>query len=112
MTTDADTDCCSVQQSAADSLDDADHLATLASVLASPVRIRLLHYIARETAQRLCSCHMPSVFGVTQPTLSHHLAKLVDAGLIEREMVGKWAHYSIAPGARDLVSGLTRVVDV
>ncbi len=63
----------------------------------SPVRLRIFHHIAASRCSSVCACHLPEVFGVTQPTLSHHLKKLVDAGLVNRETRGRWAHFTPRP---------------
>ncbi|HBX81789.1 MAG: metalloregulator ArsR/SmtB family transcription factor [Propionibacteriaceae bacterium] len=80
-----------------------DHQAALISqafqALADPTRVRLLHHIASAEHATACICHLPDDLGISQPTLSHHLTKLVTAGLITRQQKGKWAHYSLTPGA-------------
>lgn len=73
---------------------EATRLAQLAKALADPVRLRVYQHIAAAGCSTVCACHLPEVFGVAQPTLSHHLKKLVEAGLIHKEMRGRWAHFS------------------
>ena len=75
---------------------DADALLPALKALADPVRLRIVLHIAG-TSTTVCACSMPQTFGVSQPTLSHHLKKLVDAGLVEREMRGRWAHFTVRP---------------
>ncbi len=75
--------------------DDAEVLASLLKALADPVRLRLLLLIARSPDTTACACHLPTALGIAQPTLSHHLKKLVDAGLLSREQRGRWAHYRL-----------------
>lgn len=84
---------------------DAVRLAAVFKALGNPVRVRLLQHISADCCSSVCICHMPTELGVSQPTLSHHLSKLVDAGLVTREMRGKWAHYRSVPGALDPVRG-------
>ena len=74
---------------------DADVLAALLKALADPVRLRLLRLVADSPDTTACACHMPTALGISQPTLSHHLKKLVDAGLLVREQRGRWAHYRL-----------------
>ncbi len=75
----------------------AEDLAAVAKALSDPVRLRIFHHIAANSCSSVCACHLPDVFGVSQPTLSHHLKKLVDAGLVNRQMRGRWAHFSPRP---------------
>ncbi len=72
----------------------AQRVADLAKALSDPVRLRIFHHIAASRCSSVCACHLPGVFGVSQPTLSHHLKKLVDAGLVDKEMRGRWAHFT------------------
>ncbi|MGV8910203.1 MAG: ArsR/SmtB family transcription factor [Propionicimonas sp.] len=74
---------------------DAEALAGLLKALADPVRLRLLRLVAESPDTTACACHMPTALGISQPTLSHHLRKLVDAGLLVREQRGRWAHYRL-----------------
>lgn len=77
---------------------DGDAAAALAGVfkaLADPTRVRLLRYLADSATGTVCACHLPDALGITQPTLSFHMRKLHDAGLVEREQRGRWAHWSI-----------------
>lgn len=73
--------------------------ATLFKALADPTRIRLLHHVAASPEGTACACHLPESLGISQPTLSHHLKKLVEAGLLTREQRGRWAHYTVSQDA-------------
>ena len=75
---------------------DAERLAAVAKALAEPVRVRLLDVLRRH-GEPLCQCELRPLFGITQPLLSHHMTKLVDAGLVEVERRHKWAYYSVRP---------------
>lgn len=75
----------------------AEDLAAVAKALSDPVRLRIFHHIAANCCSSVCACHLPEVFGVSQPTLSHHLTKLVNAGLVHRQMRGRWAHFTPRP---------------
>ena len=81
---------------------DAGRLAEIFKALADPTRVRLLQYLAESKSGTVCACHLPSALGISQPTLSFHLTKLHDAGLIDREKRGRWVHWSIAPDALEL----------
>jgi ArsR family transcriptional regulator len=71
----------------------AQRVSALAKALADPVRVRILD-VLREHDGDVCQCHLAPLFDLSQPTLSHHLRKLADAGLISVERRGKWAYYS------------------
>lgn len=81
--------------------DDALDLAGVMKALADPVRLRLLRFVANSPDTTACTCHLPPALGISQPTLSHHLKKLVDCGLLTREQRGRWAHYRL--GAHALI---------
>jgi ArsR family transcriptional regulator len=79
---------------------DEDAAVTLAGVfkaLGDPARLRLLSMIAAAESGEACACDLVEPVGRSQPTVSHHLAQLVEAGLIERERRGKWAWYRVVP---------------
>jgi len=77
-------------------------LADIFKALADPTRVRLLAHIAASEHGTACACHLPASLGISQPTLSHHLRKLVDAGLVTREQRGRWAHYTAVAGVLDV----------
>lgn len=70
---------------------DAEAMAKRLKALSDPTRLRLYSLIASTTEQ--CACDLTEPLGVSQPTVSHHLRTLVDAGLVTREQRGKWAFY-------------------
>jgi ArsR family transcriptional regulator len=76
---------------------EAVDLAGLFKALSDPVRVRLLSLIANAEDGRACSCDLEEPVGKSQPTVSHHLAVLADAGLITKEKVGRWVMCSIVP---------------
>jgi ArsR family transcriptional regulator, arsenate/arsenite/antimonite-responsive transcriptional repressor len=80
-------------------LDDgaAADLAAAFKVLADPVRLRLLSLVASAEAGEACACDLVDPLGRSQPTISHHLAVLTEAGLLEREKRGRWAWYRAVP---------------
>ena len=75
---------------------DAEELAAAFKVLADPVRLRLLSLIAAREGET-CACELVDVLDRTQPTISHHLAVLHDAGLLSREKRGRWVWYRTVP---------------
>ena len=77
----------------------AAELAHVFKALSDPTRIRLLSVIAAHEGGEACVCDLTAPVGLSQPTVSHHLKLLVDAGLLTREQRGKWAYYSVVPGA-------------
>lgn len=76
---------------------DADRLAEIFKALSDPTRVRVFGYVASADGGTLCACHILDELGISQPTLSHHLKKLVAAGLLTREQRGRWAHYTAVP---------------
>lgn len=89
--------CCRPVLDTALSEAEADDLAGAFKVLADPVRLRLLSMIAAASEGEACACDLVEPLGRSQPTVSHHLSVLVDAGLVEREKRGKWAWYRVVP---------------
>jgi ArsR family transcriptional regulator, arsenate/arsenite/antimonite-responsive transcriptional repressor len=85
---------------------DAEQLAAALRVVADPARLRLLSLIQAQPGHEACVCHLTEPLGLSQPTVSHHLKKLADAGLIEREQRGRWAYYSLADEAMSRLAGL------
>ena len=76
-------------------LDDqaASRLASLLRVLADPGRLRILSLIQAQPAREACVCHLTDALGLSQPTVSHHLRVLFQAGLVERERRVNWVYY-------------------
>ncbi len=75
----------------------ADQLAAALRVLADPARLRLLSLIQAQPGSEACVCHLTEPLGLTQPTVSHHLKVLLNAGLVEREQRGSWAYFRVLP---------------
>ena len=76
----------------------ADRIAAVAKALAEPVRVQILDVLRRSPVD-VCQCELVPLFDIPQPTLSHHIKKLTDAGLVTVERRHKWAYYSLAPHA-------------
>lgn len=74
-------------------------LARTFKALADPTRVQLLSIVASHEGGEACVCDLTEPVGLSQPTVSHHLKILVDAGLLTREQRGRWAYYSLVPGA-------------
>lgn len=83
---------------------EAERLAAVLKGLADPVRLRLLRLVADSPDTTACACHLPAALGISQPTLSHHLKKLVEAGLLQREQRGRWVHYRLDAAALGPIS--------
>jgi ArsR family transcriptional regulator len=75
--------------------EDAARLAGQLKALADPTRIKLVSMLATAPGGELCACDLPAALGKSQPTTSHHLHLLLDAGLVEREQRGKWAWFRL-----------------
>jgi len=76
---------------------DANDLAAAFKALSDPARLRLLSMVAAAAPGEACACDLVEPVGKSQPTVSHHLSLLVEAGLLSREKRGKWAWYRIVP---------------
>jgi ArsR family transcriptional regulator len=88
---------------------DADVLAPRFKALADPVRLRLLSLVQSCEGGEACVCDLTAAFDLSQPTISHHLKVLLDAGLLTREKRGVWAFYRVRP---ETLSALAAVIDV
>ena len=89
--------------------EEAGATAALFRVLADPARVKIVNLLARSGGEPVCACEFEPALGLSQPTVSHHLKKLTDAGLLEREQRGKWAYFSLK---RDAVDKLAAVADL
>lgn len=84
----------------------AERLAGVLKALAEPTRLRLVSLIAGSEGAEACVCDLTAPVGLTQPTVSHHLKILVEAGLLERTQRGKWAYYRVVPATLDALGGV------
>lgn len=84
----------------------AADLARILKALADPVRLRLVSIIAAHENSEACVCELTEPLGLTQPTVSHHLKILVDAGILTRDKRGVWAYYTLVPSALDALSAV------
>jgi ArsR family transcriptional regulator len=93
------TPCCEPLSTAALSQDWAAELARMFKALGDPVRLRLLSLVANGDSGEACVCDLTAPFELSQPTISHHLRVLREAGLLECERRGTWVYYRVVPGA-------------
>lgn len=84
--------------------DEAERAAAMFKALGDPVRLRLFTLIASHRDDEVCVCDIPDV-GVSQPTVSHHLKKLREAGLLTSERRGTWVYYRVAPAVLAAMAG-------
>jgi ArsR family transcriptional regulator len=84
----------------------AERIAPLLKALADPVRLRLLSLIASREGGEACVCDLNDAFELSQPTISHHLKVLHEAGLLEREKRGVWVYYRSSPAAMSSLAAL------
>lgn len=100
--------CCAPLSAPTLSEEEANATADLFKALGDPARVRIVNVIAG-AGRAVCACDFNDTLGLAQPTVSHHLKKLTEAGLLEREQRGKWAYFSLR---RDAVEKLAAVADL
>ena len=100
------TACCEPLTREALSAENAEALAGSLKALADPARLRLISMVAAHDDGEACVCDLTEPLGLSQPTVSHHLKILVDAGFLTRSKRGLWAYYRLVPGALDSISRL------
>lgn len=83
---------------------EAEQLAARFKALSDPNRLRILSIVSSNEGAETCVCDLSEPLGLKQPTVSHHLKILVDAGILLREKRGVWAYFSVAPGALETLS--------
>jgi ArsR family transcriptional regulator len=89
--------CCSPMTGGVVSDATAELLARVFKALSDPTRVKLISLIAAAPDGEACICDMTAPVGLTQPTVSHHMRLLVEAGLATRDQRGKWAYYRVVP---------------
>ena len=87
--------------------DEAERMAEVAKALGDPVRMQLVD-VLRKHAGKVCVCELVPLFDLSQPTVSHHLKKLREAGIVESERQGLWAYYYVVPDALEELSAWLR----
>ena len=96
--------CCSPVTGGIVDAGSAETLARMFKALSDPTRVRLLSMIATAPPEGACACDMTEPIGLSQPTISHHMKILVEAGLVTREQRGRWAYYRVV---REVLDSLT-----
>lgn len=86
----------------------ATNLARPLKAIADPARLRLLSMVAAHEGGEACVCDLTEPLGLSQPTVSHHLKVLVDAGLLTRDKRGVWAYFTLVPDALDSLAAVLR----
>ena len=84
--------------------DEAERMARIAKALGDPIRLTLVD-VLRKHAGKVCVCELVPLFHLSQPTVSHHLKVLRDAGIVASEREGLWSFYYVKPGALDELTG-------
>lgn len=102
--------CCAPLTREAISEQNAESLTRSLKAIADPARLRILSMVAAHDDAEACVCDLTDPLGLSQPTVSHHLKVLMDAGFLTRTKRGTWAYYRIVPGSLDTVSGLLATV--
>ena len=90
------------------SVEEAEATAELFRALGDPARVRIVNVLAT-SGEAVCVCELIEPLGLAQPTVSHHMKKLLEAGLVDREQRGKWAYFSLKP---DAAAKLAAVADL
>ena len=96
--------CCSPLTGGVLDGDAAEALARMFKALSDPARVRLLSLIAASQGGEACICDLTEPIGLSQPTVSHHMRLLAEAGLVSREQRGKWAYYRVVEPTLDAIS--------
>ena len=103
--------CCAPLATASLSDEEAQATATLFRALSDPTRVKIVNMLSR-SAEPVCVCEFVPAVELSQPTVSHHLKKLTEAGLLEREERGKWAYYSLSGEAVERLASLVEFKEV
>ena len=101
-------ECCAPLSAPALSAEEASATAEVFKALGDPARVRIVNILATSD-EPVCVCHLTGPLDLAQPTVSHHMRKLLDAGLVGREQRGKWAYFSLN---RDAVEKLSAIADL
>ncbi|TVZ07205.1 transcriptional regulator [Trebonia kvetii] len=100
--------CCSLLTGGALDEEAAERVARLFRALGDRHRVRLLSLIAAAEGGEACICDLTEPVGLAQPTVSHHMKLLVDAGLVSRDQRGKWAYYRVVPETMTALGDILR----
>jgi ArsR family transcriptional regulator len=91
--------CCPPLSAEVLTMEQAEQIAPLLKALADPVRLRLMSLVASHEGGEACVCDLNDAFELSQPTISHHMKVLYEAGLVERDKRGVWVYYRARPQA-------------
>jgi ArsR family transcriptional regulator len=105
-------ECCRPLGASALSDEEAGATAALFRAVADPARVKILNLLARGGGEPVCACEFEPALGLSQPTVSHHLKRLTDAGLVEREQRGKWAYFSLNNETMERLASLVQITEV
>jgi ArsR family transcriptional regulator len=103
--------CCRPLAAPALSDEEAGATAALFRAVADPARVKIVNLLAQHD-EPICACDFEPALELSQPTVSHHLKKLTEAGLVEREQRGKWAYFSLNDEAFERLAGLAQITEV
>ena len=108
MVADIGPACCPAGLTAPMDRDSAEQLAHLLKAVADPARLQLLALIRASKQGEACVCDLTDALGLSQPTVSHHLKVLTDAGLLTREKRGTWAWFAVEPARLEELAAIFR----
>ena len=103
--------CCSPLGATPLSDEHAEATAQVFKALGDPARVKVIGMLA-SAGEPVCACEFTPALGLSQATVSHHLKKLTDAGLLDREQRGKWAYFSLNEDALEQLEGLVRIPEL
>jgi ArsR family transcriptional regulator, arsenate/arsenite/antimonite-responsive transcriptional repressor len=98
--------CCSPLSVQPMTMEQAEQVAPLMKALADPVRLRLMSLVASHENGEACMCDLTDAFDLSQPTITHHMKVLHEAGLVHREKRGVWVYYRVRPQALAAIGAL------
>ena len=98
--------CCSPLCAQPMSMEQAEQVAPLMKALADPVRLRLMSLVASHEDGEACMCDLTDAFELSQPTITHHMKVLHEAGLVDRDKRGVWVYYRVRPQALAAIGAL------
>jgi len=104
LPSDTSAACCATVTGRVISAEEAERTARIFKALSDPTRVRLLSLIAASDDEEACICNLTEPVGLSQPTVSHHMKQLVDAGLVTREQRGRWAYFRVVADALEQAS--------
>lgn len=104
----AESACCAPLTGGTLAVEEAERIAHTFKALGDPTRLRLLSLIAASDGSEACICDLTEPVGLSQPTVSHHMKMLVDAGLVTREQRGRWAYFRVVPGSLERAADVLR----